>query len=443
MRWDLVVIGGGTAGLVAAKTAAGFGARVLLVERERTGGDCLYTGCVPSKAFLAAAHLAAAARAAASYGLRTTVEVDFAAVMTSVHRAIRTIEPVDSPQALEAAGARVRFGEARFRGPDRLEVDGEPVEFRRAVIATGSAPAVPRIEGLVDPLTSDSVWGLTELPERLLVLGGGAIGCELGQGFARLGARVRLVEAGDRLLEKEDAAASDLVAAALRADGVEVRTGTTMTSVPDDVDRVLVAVGRRPRSDGLADAVELDERGFVRVDQHLRTSNPRIWAAGDVTGHPLFTHLAGVHGSIAATNAVLGLRRSIDLTAVPRVTYTQPEVAAVGAATGAQTHVVQHREVDRAVTEQRTAGFTKLVLDEHGRVVGGTIVGPRAGESLAELTLAVKQGLRARDLAATIHAYPTYGDGPWKAAIEDVQDALNKPVATWGIRALRAARTVS
>lgn len=454
--WDLLVAGGGTAGIVAARTAAGFGASVLLVERERTGGDCLWTGCVPSKALLAAAHAAAAAREARRYGVAVDgVRPDFTAVMAHVHDRVAAIEPDDAPDTLRATGARVARATARFTGPDvvRLAADDDAVEvrFRRAVVATGSAPAMPQVPGLAgaDPLTSDTVWGLTTLPGRLLVLGGGAIGCELGQAFARLGAEVTVVESEGRLLAREDPEAGVRLSAALERDGVDVRLGVALGSVRPSgsgagtaeladgthvvFDRVLVAVGRTPRTRDLGldlAHVEVDERGFVVVDATLRTTNPRVLAAGDLTGHPALTHVAGVHGSLAAANAVLGLRRKVD-PVVPRVTFTQPEVASVGLGAhevarrrGVTVRTVEHAHVDRAVVERETNGLTRLVLDRRGRVIGATVVGPRAGESLPELVLAVRQRLRARDLAGTTHAYPTYGDAPWKAAIVQVQAGL-------------------
>lgn len=447
--WDLLVVGGGSAGLVGARTAASLGASVLLADRDRPGGDCLWTGCVPSKALLAAAAAAADARAAERFGVRVDgVRVDFGAVMAHVRGAIAAIEPVDSPDALRSAGIQVARGTARFTGPATAEIDGAAVRFRQALVATGADPAIPSVPGLAGaaPLTSDTVWDLDELPARLVVLGGGTIGCELGQAFARLGSRVAVVEAEPRLLPTEDPDASEIVAAALAADGVAVRTGVAMTAVEAgravrladgtalEADAVLVALGRRPDTRGLdlvVGGVRIDDRGFVVVDPHLRTTNPRIWAAGDVTGHPQFTHVAGVHGAAAAANAVLGLRRTAQTSAVPRVTYTAPEVAAVGlpaGAPGTTTRTRRHDEVDRAVVEGRTAGFSRLVLDRRGRVVGATVVGPRAGEVLAELALAIRHGLRARDLAGVMHAYPTWADGPWNAAIADVRERLAAPV---------------
>jgi pyruvate/2-oxoglutarate dehydrogenase complex dihydrolipoamide dehydrogenase (E3) component len=450
--WDLLVVGGGTAGLVGARTAAALGARVAMVERDRPGGDCLWTGCVPSKALLAAAARAAEARTAGDLGVSVgDVTVDLAAVMRHVHGAVRAIEPEDSPETLEAAGVTVLQGTARLTGPRTLAVDGTPHAFRTALLATGAVPVLPPVPGLREagPLTSETVWDLAVLPRRLAVLGGGGIGCELGQAFARLGAEVTLVEEQERVLPDEDPDASALVAAALAADGARLLTGTRVTAVagtpggpgeltvrgPDGertvpYDRLLVSVGRRPDTTALdpaAAGVDLDDDGYVRVDPTLRTTNPRVWAAGDLTAVSRWTHTAGVHAATAAVNALLGLRRAIDERAVPRVTFTDPEVAAVGVPTwardgGPAPRTVTRRadRVDRAVAEGRTAGFSRLALGPRSRVEGATVVGPRAGEALAELTLAVRTGLRTTDLAATIHPYPTHADGPWNAALDDV-----------------------
>ena len=465
--WDLLIVGGGTAGLVAAHTAAGFGASVLLVERNRTGGDCLWTGCVPSKSLLAAAHVAAEAREAGTLGVHVgPIDVDFGQVMAHVHSAISTIAPVDSPEAIREAGAHVVRGTATFTGRDTAEIDGQPVRFRQALLATGSAPLVPGIPGLADaePLTSDTVWQLDRLPETLLVLGGGAIGCELGQGLARLGAKVTIVEAEERLLSKESAAASAALEATFRNDGIDVRVGVPVTEVEPAGEsghrihladgssvvagHLLVAIGRRPGTKdlGLAAAgVDLQDSGHVVVDARLRTTNPRIWAAGDLTGHAPFTHTAGVHGSLAASNAILGLRRTVKPDLVPRVTYTQPEVAAFGVAVdddreGLSVHTIPHTEVDRAVAEGRTGGHSTLVLDRKGRVVGASVVGPRAGESLAETVLAAQLGAKGRSVAGAMHAYPTWSDGVWKAGLAQARVDLQAPLPQRATRMLAAVR---
>lgn len=460
MVWDLLVIGGGTAGLVGARTAAALGASVLLVERARTGGDCLWTGCVPSKAFLAAANAAAGARAAARFGVHAApVRVDFAEVMEHVRSAIRAVEPADSPESLRAAGVAVVHGQVRFTGSHTALVDDAPARFRQALIATGSQPLLPDIPGLagVSPLTSDTVWELTALPERLVVLGGGSVGCELGQALSRLGSRVTIIEAAERLLGAEDPDASRLVTAALAEDGATVLAGNPATAVEVDTvvlgdgrrvgfDAVLVALGRSADTSGLdvsAAGVEVDEQGFVLVDEHLRTTNLRVWAAGDVTGHAQLTHVAGVHAATAVTNAVLGLRRRAETTTVPRVTFTDPELASVGLGSGApgvSARTVKHEEVDRAITEKRPHGYTRLILGRKGRIVGASIVGPRAGETLAELTLAIARGVTASELAGVIHPYPTWADGQWSAAIAEVQAGLAAPATRRAIRALAATR---
>lgn len=468
-EWDLVVIGGGSAGLVASRTAASFGASALLIENNRLGGDCLWTGCVPSKSLISAANAATTARTSERLGVTAAdVVVDFGQVMAHVHDAMHEIAPVDSAESLERDKVDVLLGMARFTGGDTVDVNGREVRFRQALIATGATPALPEIPGIegVDVLTSETFWNLRTLPQRLVVLGGGAIGCEIAQAMARLGSAVTLVHGGARLLPKEDERASALIEAALIADGVDVRTSRTATSATSTdgisgtfalsdgsslpFDRVLVGVGRRPNTAGLdldRVGVRRDARGNVVVDSRLRTSNHRIWAAGDVTGLPQFTHTAGVNASVAATNAILGLTRTMDTTAIPRVTFTHPEVAAVGlqlsdaSTRGRRVVTRDHAHVDRAVTEGSTGGYTQLIVDKRGRVLGGTVVGPRAGETLGEISLAVKNRLTTSDIAGTTHAYPTYNDGLWNAAVDDVGARLGAGALGTAIRVLRRLRT--
>ncbi|WP_028281133.1 FAD-dependent oxidoreductase [Arthrobacter sp. H5] len=445
---DLLVIGGGTAGIVGAKTAARLGADTVLVESARTGGDCLWTGCVPSKTLLSAAGSSAARRSLGGSGTA------FAEVRARISEAIAAIEPDDSPASMEAVGASVVTGTVRFTAPGEAAVDGKTIRFRQALIATGSVPMVPPIPGLDEApmVTSETVWDLVELPHRLVVIGGGPIACELGQAFARLGSTVVMLVRSE-VLPKEDRDAAAIVRASLQEDCVEIVEGVEVdrvsTSHDDggslstihtsdsrafDADVILVAAGRKARTEGLGlvhVGVECDDAGHVVVDAGMRTSNPRIWAAGDVTPHPDFTHLAGVYASTAASNAVLGVHRSVS-TIVPRVTFTSPEVAAVGPSTAdgkdQTTSTIQHAHTDRAITEEQTSGFTRLVIGKGGRILGGTIVGPRAGESLAELTLAVHQKLTTRNLAGVTHPYPTYNDALWNAAIADARTALDSPL---------------
>lgn len=445
----MVVIGGGSAGLTAARTAGRLGARTLLVESGRLGGDCLWTGCVPSKALLHVAAETAAARRAGAYGLAAASgPVDLASAMRHVKGAIAAIEPHDSAESLRPLGVETAYGRAAFSGPRTLTVAEREISFRYAVIATGSSPTLVPVPGLAeaDPLTSDSLWDLDRLPERLVVLGGGPIGCELGQAFARLGAQVTLVEAMERLLPREEPDASQAVRRALEADGVTVLAGYRAERVtgsamhgpggPLAYDTLLAVTGRRADTAGLGLAeagVQLTDRGDVRVNDRLRTANPRIYAAGDVTGRSAFTHLGGVQGGAAAAEALLGVRRRIDYGAVPRVTFTDPEVARVGRTAAearaehgdtVRVHTLPHDRVDRAVAEGRTDGFTTLVLGPRARIIGATVVAPRAGETIAHLAAAVRLGWTAPQYARTVHPYPTYADGPWHAALADVYDRL-------------------
>jgi pyruvate/2-oxoglutarate dehydrogenase complex dihydrolipoamide dehydrogenase (E3) component len=473
LRHDLVVLGGGTAGLVSSTIAAAAGARVALVERDRTGGDCLWTGCVPSKSLIASANLAHRMRHARDLGLAPVEpEVDFERVMAHVRRAIDAIEPQDSSERLRAEGVEVIHGEGRFLDHRTLEVDGRRLTFASAIVATGSEPVLPPVAGLGgdDVLTTDGVWGLRDLPDRLVVLGGGPIGCELGQALARLGSHVVLVEVAERLLLKEEPDAGALIAGRLAEDGVDIRLSTRAVGVrrtagapaellletpggADTVpfDRVLVAAGRRPRTQGLGleDAgVELDERGAVDVDERLRTSAARIFAAGDVTARLPFTHVAAHHARIAAVNALFGLRRTVDDT-IPWVTFTDPEVARVGL-TGAEARErwgararlarSDYAALDRAIIEGTPRGFALLVADPRGRLVGATVAAPGGGEAIAELAARVKHGDRIDALSTTVHAYPTLAEGPARAADEHLRRRYRSPGYQALARTLLAAR---
>jgi len=460
------VVGGGTGGLVGALIAAGLGARVVLVERERTGGDCLWTGCVPSKALLASAALAQRMRDAGGLGLPAVdPQVDLAAVMRHVQAAQAALEPQDSPERLRAAGVEVIQAQARFTGPRSLAVDGRELRFRRALVATGSHPVVPGVVRDADPLTSDTVWDLRELPRRLLVLGGGAVGCELGQAFARLGAQVTLVESEARLLGHEEATASRLIAERLAGEGVDIRLGRRVTAVAGlpaapgaaggrrtadvatldgpagreevEFDRVLVATGREPRTGDLGvdrAGIALDARAAIVADGRLRTANPAVYAAGDVVAGGLpFTHVAAHHARVATPNAVLGLRRRVDHGAVPWVTFTDPEVARVGLTAaqarerwGDRSVVVDfdYAQLDRAVAAGTGYGFARLVGDRRRRLVGATIAAPGGGEAIAELTAWLTRKAKLDAVSRTVHAYPTLAEGPARAADEHVRRRL-------------------
>ena len=433
--WDLIVIGGGAAGLGAARAGAAAGARVLLVAEGEIGGECTFTGCVPSKTLIETA-----ARGTA-----------FPAAMAAVRHAVAAIAATETPDVLGADGIEVLRGRAVFTSSREVSLDGRGLRARAFIVATGSQPSVPPVPGLAGAgyLTNETIFGLGELPGRLAVLGGGPVGCELAQAFARLGSQVSVIEAAPRLLPAADPVASQVVAEVFGAEGISVRTGAAAASVKNDektvvlalvsggevtADRLLVAAGRRPVTGDLgveAAGVHVDQRGCIVTDRHLATTARGIYAAGDVTGRMPFTHAAFAMGRLAARNA---LRRpwsppgTFKTAAIPWVVFTDPEVAQVGlteaeAAThaGARVAWLPVREADRAVTAGRTEGFVKIIAGRRGvlgnagggRVLGATIVAARAGEMIHEPALAMRTGMFTGRLAQATHAYPT-----WSLAIQ-------------------------
>ncbi len=441
----MVVLGGGSGGLTAALIAASAGARVALVERERTGGDCLWTGCVPSKGLIEAAALAHRMRHADSVGLPAVEpEIDFADVMRHVRNLRDALAPHDSPDRLQRAGVDVIAGHGGFAGPGRIAADGRELRYRTAVIGTGSRPTVPDTPGLraADPLTTDTVWELSQCPQRLVILGGGATGCELGQAFARLGARVTIIESQTRLLSAEEPRASDLLAAALRSDGIDLRLRSSTSSVSAGElemqspagqatighDRILVATGRRPYTEGLrleTIGAQTDERGAIIVDSSLRTTARNVYAVGDVTGMLAFTHVAAHQARLAVFNALFRSRRLIDERALPRATFTDPEIGSVGLTErqareryGDLLRVSEfdYEQLDRAVLGGRPYGFAKLIGDPTGRLVGATVAAPGGGECIAELAAWVAVGATVDRVSRAVHPYPTLSEGPSRAA---------------------------
>lgn len=433
-RYNLVVIGAGPAGLVAAAGAAGLGAKVALVERHLMGGDCLNYGCVPSKALLRAAHKA--------HDGGTTP--DFSEIMENLREKRTRLARHDSVARFTELGIDVFLGDGHFASPSCVEVDGRQVNFHRAVIATGARAALPPIPGLEDaaPLINETLFSLVALPRHLIVIGAGPIGCEMAQAFSRFGAKVTLIEMADRLVPIEDPDASAVLKQQFEKEGIELILGaevvraeksdTTKTVVLNDdgkeriieADEILVAAGRIPNIEGLnldAAGVGYHRRGIV-VNDRLQTTNPKIYAAGDICSPFQFTHSADAMAKIVIQNALFfGRKKTRDLV-MPWATYTSPEIAHVGmtAAQAAEkgdeviTYTAQMSEVDRAVLEEATDGFARVHVDRNsGRIVGATMVSSHAGESIGEMALAITSGLKMSDIGATIHPYPTQAE-IWK-----------------------------
>ena len=442
--YDLVIIGGGSAGLTAAGFAVQLGARTALVEKHRIGGDCTWTGCVPSKTLLKAAKVAHEMRTAGLHGL-SPIEpgVDLKQVMAHVRAVVADVYQHESPESLRSDGIDVFLGGARFLDPYTLAVGETTLTARRVLVATGAHPYIPPVEGLdkVDYLTYENVWDLEALPSHLIVVGGGPIGCEMAQAFRRLGAGVTLVEGMERLLLNDEPDAAHVMANRFAGEGIDLRfntiiegawqdrTGIHVVASGDELlgDALLLAVGRRPNVDGLG----LEEAGIaysehgIQVDDHLRTSQRHIYAAGDCLGGYQFTHYAGWQAFMAVRNALLpGATRGI-ADRVPWTTFTDPEVAHVGLTEtqardkfgdSVMTCEWPMEHVDRARAEGDTAGFFKLIHKQDGTLLGVTIVAGRAGEMIHEWIMALDQGLKVGDLANSIHVYPTYSMASMQAA---------------------------
>ncbi|MCA9267761.1 MAG: mercuric reductase, partial [Planctomycetales bacterium] len=462
-RYNLVVIGAGTAGLVAAAGAAGLGAKVALVERGLMGGDCLNVGCVPSKGVISAARAAAAVREAGQFGVTPPdgARVDFAAVMQRMRRLRARISPNDSAQRFRELGVDVFFGQARFLNSGAVDVGGATLHFTRAVVATGARAAAPAIPGLedVEYLTNETLFSLTELPRRLGVVGAGPIGCEMAQAFARLGSEVLLVEAAHGVLPREDREAAEIVAAAMRQVGVKLlccgkslavnnASGIRLTveshgqAYNEPVDQLLVSVGRAPNVEGLnleAVGVDYDAKG-VKVNDRMQTTNARIYAAGDVCSPYQFTHAADFMARIVIQNALFKGRKRASSLVIPWCTYTSPEIARVGLdesqarAKGIEvdTFVQRLSEVDRAILDGQDDGFVKVhVKKGSDRIVGATIVAQHAGEMISEFTLAMTHGLGLAQIGRTIHPYPTQAE-----AIRKLGDQYNRTRLTPLVKSL-------
>ena len=468
-RYNLVVIGAGTAGLVTAAGAAGLGAKVALIEREFMGGDCLNVGCVPSKGVIRPARAIHGARTAGKFGVGGTEQltIDFGKAMERMRRIRAKISGHDSVRRFsETLGIDVFLGEGRFAGPDVVEVDGARLRFARAAICTGARAAAPPIPGIeeVGYLTNETVFSLTELPPRIAVIGAGPIGSELSQSFCRMGSRVTLVEMGPHILSREDPDAAAVVQDALLSDGVNLLLNAKVVRVgkegPDKivhveqggeplqvrVDEILVGIGRAPNVDGLnleSVGIAYDPRRGVLVDDRLRTSNPRVFAAGDICFPYKFTHTADALARILIANALFLGRQKSSALVVPWCTYTDPEIAHVGmyekdATTRGipvTTMTVPLSDVDRALLDGETEGFARVHLRKGSdKILGATIVAGHAGDMINEFSLAMAAGLGLSAIGKTIHPYPTQGE-----VVKKLADAYNRTRLTPTVKKIFSA----
>ena len=459
MKYDYnhIAIGGGAGGLVTAYICAAMKAKVALIEKHKMGGDCLNTGCVPSKALIRTASLLSMIKRHEEFGIKSAqAEIDFAAVMDRVQRVIADIEPHDSIERYTKLGVDCITGEAFLRSPHEVEVNGRVLTTRSITIATGASPFIPPIPGLenIDYLHTDNVWQLREQPKRLLVIGGGPIGSELAQAFARLGSQVTLVEGLDTILNREDPEVIELLQSRFREEGIELHTGTMAKSFENredgpvliadksgesieiPFDRVLIAVGRKPRTSGSGLdklGIMLTDRGLIQTDDYARTNIPNIYACGDCTSPYQFTHMAAHQAWYCATNSLLSpfWKFRVDLSVVPWCTYTDPEVARVGLnekdaqRAGIRYEVTTYGidDLDRAIADSEAHGLVKvLTVPGKDRILGATICGHHAGDLLPEFVTAMKHKLGLNAILGTIHAYPTmseankYAAGEWRRA---------------------------
>ena len=446
--YDLTILGGGSGGLTAARIAASLGARVLLIDKERLGGDCLYTGCVPSKSLIHVAQIVQQARTAERLGLSAgVVDIDMARVADYIQGVIKR---VNDAEHVYTDDVTVKFGTVTFQSPKTLLLNDQKISSRTTIIATGSHPAHPQIEGLAEAgyLTNEDVFQLTNLPESLLIIGGGPIGVELGQALARLRVQVTLIQGPESILPREDPDVSATITHVLESEGVKVITNARVLSADQwghkkrvtvkqgekmlvfEADELLLAAGRQPNVDGLnLDAIGVDYTAQgIKVDSYLRTSRANIFALGDVIGGYLFTHVAAYQAGVAARNALLPIaKKKVDYRVLPWCTFTDPEAARVGLTyveaqqqyKSARVVTFPWADIDRAQTEDAPTGFIKLVLaGKKEEIVGAHIIGVRAGELLGEIALAMQHHLTVSDILAAIHPYPTLHTGLQQAVFE-------------------------
>ncbi|MEN1760431.1 dihydrolipoyl dehydrogenase family protein [Anoxynatronum sibiricum] len=457
-EYHVIVIGGGSAGLVTAGGAAALGAKVALLEGNEMGGDCLNTGCVPSKSLLASAHLANWIRQSKKMGLDgTQAPVNLEKVMNRVHRVIEEIAPHDSVERFQSMGVEVIQSHGRLLDAHTVQAGDRVLTGKRIVIAAGSGPQVPKLEGLdkVSYLTNETLFSLKKLPEHLMIWGAGPIAMEIGQAFVHLGSRVTVILRGHGLFKKDEPEVGEIMARKLEADGIRFLYGRDITGVSQEESRIslslketkkdipsilegdtfLIALGRQPASTGMgleAAAVKTDRRGFVVVNEALQTSQPHIYACGDIAGPYQFTHMAGYQAGIVVRNLFLPLKKKVDYRHVVWTTYTSPQAAHAGYTeetakeAGLLGSVITHpfREVDRAVIEDDREGFLKLVLDRKKRVIGATLVCEQAGEMISLASLAIVKKLKVSDFMNIIYAYPSKSEIFGGAALTQLKDSF-------------------
>jgi pyruvate/2-oxoglutarate dehydrogenase complex dihydrolipoamide dehydrogenase (E3) component len=446
VEYDLVIIGGGSAGLVVASAAAQLKAKVALVERDRLGGDCLWYGCVPSKSLIHAAKAVYRVKQAQQFGVDAHINhIDVSKAFRHVQQVIQNIEPHDSPERFRGLGVEVIFGEGQFLDGRRFQVSDRVLTARNFVISTGSRPAKPDIPGLsaAGYLTNEQVFNLTEVPPSLAIIGGGPVGCELGQALHRLGAQVTIITRADRLLPKEEPEAAAIIHQQFKDEGIEILTRTNPQQVTlvngekhiDCRDRqitvaeILLAAGRQPNIDSLnlnVAGVEYTNKG-IKVNHKLQTTNPHIYACGDVIGGYQFTHVAGYEASVVIKNALFFPTTKANYRVIPCATFTDPEVARVGLTEseakqkyGADVYILnqEYAGVDRAQAEAATTGFAKIIVRGNGEILGAHLVGESAGELIHEMVFAMSQNLKVSALSSTIHIYPTLSEIGSKAALQ-------------------------
>ena len=457
-NYDLVVIGGGTAGLVSAAGAASLGARVALVERDKLGGDCLYRGCVPTKTLVKSARVAHVVRHSEEYGVAGgEAEVDFPAVMDRMERVIEAAGEHDSPERFRGLGVDVLEEEASFVAPDLVAVDGRRLAARSVIVATGSHPTAPPVEGLEEAgyLTNVGALELRRLPSSMVIIGSGPIGSEFAQIFARFNCRVTVICMSPLPLPQEDPEVGEILRGVLLADGVDFRGGYTAEGVrvengekvvtaKNDAghrieargEEILVAAGRAPTAGSLAlenAGIEIEGKG-LKVDERLRTTAPNVYAAGDITGKYLFTHVAEYQARNALRNALFPLKARVDHRVVPWTTFTDPEVARVGLTEeqarrehdGVEVFRKPFAEVDRAMSDGELTGLVKIVTGRRGKILGGHIIGPDAGNLIQEIVLAMRKNIPIGALSTTIHVYPTLVQANQRAADNYYREKLFK-----------------